>query len=37
MQLNKEKDNLHLNRQQLAQIFAQSFNKKSYIGQKIVQ
>ena len=37
MQLNKEKDNPHLNRQQLAQIVAQSFNKRSYTGQRIVQ
>ena len=37
MQLNKEKDNLHLTRRDLAQIVAQSFNKKRYTGKKIVQ
>ena len=37
MQLNKEKDNLQLNRRKLAQIVAQSFNKRSYTGRKIVQ
>lgn len=37
MQLNKEKDNSHLTRRDLAQIVAQSFNKKRYIRRKIVQ
>ena len=37
MQLNKEKDNPHLNRRQLAQVVAQSFNKRSYTGRRIVQ
>lgn len=37
MQLNKEKDNPQLNRRKLAQIVAQSFNKRSYTGRKIVQ
>lgn len=37
MQLNKEKDNPHLTRRDLAQIVAQSFNKKRYIRRKIVQ
>ena len=31
MQLNKEKDNPGLNRQDLAQIIAQSFNRRAYI------
>ena len=37
MQLNKEKDNLQLDRQGLGRIVAQSFNKRSYTGRKIVQ
>ena len=37
MQSNKEKDNSHLTRTDLAQIVAQSFNKKKYTGRKIVQ
>ena len=37
MQLNKEKDNPGLNRQELARIVAQSFNKPPYTGRKIVQ
>ena len=37
MQLNKEKDNPQLNRRKLAQIVAQSFNKRRYTGRKIVQ
>ena len=36
MQLNKKKDNLGLNRQSLAQIVAQSFNRQVYTGQKII-
>ncbi len=37
MQLNKERDNPHCDRQALARIVAQSFNKGSYTGRKIVQ
>lgn len=38
MQLNSnEKDNPGLNRQELARIVAQSFNKRTYTGRKIVQ
>ena len=37
MQLNKEKDDPQLNKRKLAQIVAQSFNKRSYTGRKIVQ
>ena len=37
MYLNKEKDNPQLNRRKLAQIVAQSFNKRFYTGRKIVQ
>ena len=36
MQLNKKKDNPHLNRRGLAQVVAQSFNKMGYTGRKIV-
>ena len=35
MQLSKEKDNPGLNRQSLARIVAQSFNRRAYTGQKI--
>lgn len=35
MQLSKEKDNPFLNRQELAQLVAQSFNKRRYTGRKI--
>ena len=37
MQLNKEKDNPGLNRQGLAKLVAQSFNRRAYTGRKIVQ
>ena len=37
MYLNKEKDNPQLNRRKLAQIVAQSFNKRRYTERKIVQ
>ena len=37
MQLNKEKDNQHSDRQGLARIVAQSFNKRVYTGRKIIQ
>lgn len=37
MQLNKEKNIVQLDRQRLARIFAQSFNRQAYIGRKIVQ
>ena len=37
IQLNKEKDNPQLNRRKLAQIVAQSFNKRRYTERKIVQ
>ena len=36
MQLNKEKNNSHLNEQRLAQFVAQNFNKKKYTGRKII-
>ena len=35
--LNKKKDNPGLNRQGLAQIAANSFNRQAYIGRKIIQ
>ena len=37
MQLNKEKDNPGLNRQSLARIVAQSFNRRAYTGRKVIQ
>lgn len=37
MQVNKEKDSPGLTRQKLARIVAQTFNKRTYTGQKIVQ
>ena len=37
MQLNKEKDNPQCDRQALAQMVAQSFNKRKYTGRKVVQ
>ena len=37
MQLNKEKDNQHSDRQDLVHIVAQSFNKRAYTGRKIIQ
>lgn len=37
MQLNKEKDNSQLNRQGLARLVAQSFNKRGYTARKIIQ
>ena len=37
MQLNKKKDNPGLNRQGLAQIVANSFNRRAYTGRKIIQ
>ena len=37
MQMNKKKDNPDINRRGLAQIVAQSFNKRAYTGRKIVQ
>lgn len=37
MLLNKKKDNLLYNKQILAQIVAQSFNKRKYTERKIVQ
>lgn len=37
MQLNKKKDNPDLNRQELAQIVTESFNKRAYTGRKIIQ
>ena len=37
MLLNKEKGNPGLNRQNLAQIFANSFNRRAYTERKIVQ
>ena len=37
MQLNKKKDNLQYDRQALARIVAQNFNKRKYTGRKIVQ
>ena len=37
MQLNKEKDNPGLNRESLAQIVANSFNRWAYTGRKIIQ
>ena len=37
MQLNKENDNPHLNRQGLAQLVAQSFKKRKYTGRKFIQ
>ena len=36
MQLSKDKDNPGLNRQNLAQIVAQSFNRQEYTGWKII-
>ena len=36
MQLSKEKDNPGLNRQRLARIVAQSFNRRAYTGRKII-
>ncbi len=36
MQLSKEKDNPGLNRQSLARIMAQSFNRWEYTGRKII-
>ena len=35
MQLNKEKDNPHLTKRDLAQIVAQSFNKNVIQGEKL--
>ena len=37
IQLNKEKNIIQLDWQDLAQIVAQSFNRQAYIGRKIVQ
>ncbi len=37
MKLNKKKDNPGLNRQDLAQIVANSFNRRAYTGRKIIQ
>ena len=37
MQLNKEKNNPGLNRQSLAQLVAQSFNRRACTGRKIIQ
>ena len=37
MQLKKEKDNPNLDRQGLAQIVANSFNRRAYTGRKIIQ
>ncbi len=37
MKLNKKEDNPGLNRQSSAQIIANSFNKRAYTGQKIIQ
>ena len=37
MQLNKEKDNPQLNRQRLAQLVTQNFNKKRYTARKVIQ
>ena len=37
MQLNKEKDYPGLNQESLAQIVAQSFNRRAYTGRKIIQ
>lgn len=37
MQVDKEKDNPYLTRRDLAQIVAQSFNKKRYTGRKILK
>ena len=37
MQLNKEKNNPQLNRQGLARLVAQSFNKRRYTARKVVQ
>ena len=37
MQLNKEKDNPGLDRQSLAQIVAQSLNRRAHTGRKIIQ
>ncbi len=37
MKLNKKKDNPGLNRQGLAQIVANSFNRQAYTGRKIIQ
>ena len=34
--MNKEKDNPDLNRQCLAQIVANSFNRQAYTGRKII-
>ncbi len=36
MQLSKEKDNPGFNRQSLAQIVPQSFNRRTYTGRKII-
>ena len=37
MKLNKKKDNPGLNRQDLAQIVANSFNRQAYTGRKIIE
>lgn len=37
MQLNKEKNIVQLDRQGLARIVAQSFNRQAYTGRKIAQ
>ena len=36
MQLNKKKDNLGVNQQNLPQIIAHNFNRQAYTGQKII-
>lgn len=37
MRLNKKKNNPDLDRQDLAQIVANSFNRRAYTGRKIIQ